>query len=95
VLVAGQDFGEGKDHRDCIQDVLTTTATCQQEDTDCFTANKAFLAGCMETASISALCDVAPRFPTSQDTWARKQCSAQAEGGCDEVLLVALAACRQ
>lgn len=94
LLTAGQDFGEGKDHRACFADVLATTSTCQQDDPACFTANKAFLVGCMETATVDAFCDVAPRFPSSQHTWARKQCSAQAEGGCDQVLLTALAACR-
>lgn len=68
----GRAYGVSRDHRDCLQDVLSTVGGC--EDEACADANFYFLKGCMATAEIAPYCDVAPRFPSSQRDWAEEKC---------------------
>jgi len=89
----GRAFGEGKDHRACLEEVLATVGSCG-DDAECLGNNQAFLQGCARTADLDAFCDVVPRYPSAQAEWAERQCESVAGQGCPEVLRELPEGCR-
>lgn len=89
----GRAFGEGQDHRACLEEVLATVGSCG-DDAACLGNNQAFLQGCAQTADLDAFCDVVPRYPSAQAEWAERQCEGVAGQGCPEVLRELLEGCR-